>query len=59
MGMKHSQNSSRKVSTMTEEQRISSIKSLCNVIEKMNAVSTDDQRFYSDYIIGLAADRRA
>ena len=42
---------------MTEEQRISSIKFLCNLIEKMNAISTDDQRFYSDHIISLADDQ--
>ena len=57
MGMKNSPNSSREVSTMTEEQRICEIKFLCGLIEKMNAVSTDDQRFYSDHIISLADDQ--
>ena len=57
MRMKHSPNSSRKVSTMTEEQRISSIKFLCNLIEKMNAISADDQRFHSEHIIRLADDQ--
>ena len=47
----------REVSTMTEEQRISSIKFLCNLIEKMNTISTDDQRFYSEHIISLADDQ--
>ena len=42
---------------MTEEQRICEIKFLCGLIEKMNAVSTDDQRFYSDHIISLADDQ--
>ena len=57
MRMKHSQNSSRKVSTMTEEQRISSIKFLCNLIETISCISADDQRFYSDHIVSLADDQ--
>ena len=45
----------REVSTMTEEQRISSIKFLCKLIEKMNTISPDGERFY--HIIRLADDQ--
>ena len=54
MRMKHSPSSSRKVSTMTEEQQISSIKFLCNLIETISCISADDQRFHSEHIIRLA-----
>ncbi|TFZ80914.1 hypothetical protein, partial [Candidatus Macondimonas diazotrophica] len=42
---------------MTEEQRISSIKFLCNLIETISCISADDQRFYSDHIVSLADDQ--
>ena len=57
MGMKHSPNSSRKVSTMTEEDRISSIKFICKLIETISCISADDQWFCREHVTGLANDQ--
>ena len=42
---------------MTEEQRISSIKFLCKLIETISCISRDDQWFCREHIIGLVDDQ--